>query len=290
MTEDITAYALGLRHLSDNDDAEPIEAAFIPSIGVMPLTEAHALGAIIKRVAFLDHALDNGQEIVRYADMLQGRREQAERAGLAIENMPRSMRKILDAERAACEKADADFKRRPRLSASDKAEIAREKDRMPLVTAKAAQSQEPQEQEPLSSYAAALFSHPECALRPAATRSFLAMHGEAKPLYQSISIIAALPAEISLKESNVMTDNIPAEAMARAHAIIVRAAELRAAALELSGEHGDASAKAESRRLRNGLKMHSQFGANIVKALYEAGANVGAVDTAAKRAIQQLGV
>jgi hypothetical protein len=52
MTEDITAYALGLRHLSENDDAEPIEAAFIPSIGVMPLTEAHALGATLKRVHF----------------------------------------------------------------------------------------------------------------------------------------------------------------------------------------------------------------------------------------------
>lgn len=271
------AHAVGKRMVA-GCGPEPVEAVHIAGFAsLVALDEALAMGTDVKRVAWLDGALSDGREFVRYSDLSLGGREQAEANGFSVEPMPKHMRERVERENA-------------RRAADDAAFAAARKQRLGPKAAKvdkpqsAAPSPEP-EPEPLSPYEAAILALDEARVRPAAARTLLRMHQDESTLSipDAAALLAALPFETREPiEAPTMSYSNPVED-AKAHAIIVRATELRQQGLSLRAARGDAEARAEALRLDTALRMSRTPGTNIVAELANAGANVAPIAEQARR-------
>ncbi|MBG0805026.1 hypothetical protein IYW41_05390 [Methylocystis sp. H15] len=137
----------------------------------------------------------------------------------------------------------------------------------------------------MSPYAAAILSLDEARVRPSAARTLLRMHQDDStlPLPDAEALLAALPFETREPiETPTMSYSNPAED-AKAHAILVRATELRQQGLSLRAARGDAEARAEALRLDTALRMSRTRGTNIVAELTNAGANVAPIAEQARR-------
>lgn len=146
-------------------------------------------------------------------------------------------------------------------------------------------SPEPEPEQPLSPYAAAILALDEARVRPAAARTLLRMHQVESTLSipDAEALLAALPFETREPiEAPTMSYSNPAED-AKAHAILVRATELRQQGLSLRAARGDAEARAEALRLDTALRMSRTRGTNIVAELTNAGANVAPIAEQARR-------
>ncbi|HEY8126570.1 MAG TPA: hypothetical protein VIF88_14255 [Methylocystis sp.] len=277
MAKELLAFALGERWIPGTD-ADAIEAVHIDGVASpISLGEAEAMGAEVKRVAWLDHVMSNGREMVRYADMALGSREKAEARGFSIKSMPKAMRTAIDRENA-------------RWAAEDTAFAAKQKQRLDrkATTVETPQTSAPSSEpdQTLTAYEAAVLSLDEARVRPQAARVLLEMHSDESslPIHQAAAILAALPfetrqsIEVPLSYSHTAED-------AAAHALLVRVAELRQQALSMrAARYGDANAKAEARKLSAALQDHRSSGANIVAALNAAGADVAPIADQARRA------
>jgi hypothetical protein len=277
MAKNLLAFALGERWISGTD-ADAVEAVHIDGVASpISLGEAEAMGAEVKRVAWLDHVMSNGREMVRYADMALGSREKAEARGFSIKPMPKSMRAAVDQEQA-------------RWAAEDTAFAAKEKQRLerkPTTVDKSQTSEWASESEQtLNAYKAAVLSTDAARLRPQAAKLLLSIHNEGTlPVYQAEALLSAIPAEVSEPiEANTMSYSIHSYADAATEKVIVRSVEIRALGLSQKGARGDAAAKAESRRLNAAIADYRN-GTPIGKALHTAGADVAAISDAAKRAL-----
>lgn len=141
------------------------------------------------------------------------------------------------------------------------------------------------EPEPLSPYATAILTLDEARVRPRAAAVLLARHqGESTlSIPDAEALLAALPFETREPiEAPTMSYSNPAED-AKAHAILVRATELRQQGLSLRAARGDAEARAEALRLDTALRMSRTRGTNIVAELTNAGANVAPIAEQARR-------
>lgn len=146
-------------------------------------------------------------------------------------------------------------------------------------------SSSPEPEQPLSPYAAAILALDEARVRPAAARTLLRMHQDESTLSipDAAALLAALPFETRQPiEAPTMSYSNPAED-AKAHAILVRATELRQHGLSLRAARGDAEARAEALRLDTALRMSRTRGTNIVAELTNAGANVAPIAEQARR-------
>jgi hypothetical protein len=146
-------------------------------------------------------------------------------------------------------------------------------------------SPSPEPEQPLSPYAAAILALDEARVRPAAARTLLRMHqGESTlSIPDAAALLAALPFETREPiEAPTMSYSNPAED-AKAHAIIVRATELRQQGLSMRAARGDAEARAEALRLDTALRMSRTRGTNIVAELTNAGADVAPIAEQARR-------
>ncbi len=148
-----------------------------------------------------------------------------------------------------------------------------------------APSPSPELEQPLSPYAAAILSLDEARVRPSAARTLLRMHQDESTLLlpDAEALLAALPFETREPiEAPTMSYSNPAED-AKAHAILVRATELRQQGLSLRAARGDAEARTEALRLDTALRMSRLRGTNIVAELTNAGANVAPIAEQARR-------
>ncbi|MGJ0534281.1 hypothetical protein [Methylocystis sp.] len=146
-------------------------------------------------------------------------------------------------------------------------------------------SPSPEPEQPLSPYAAAILALDEARVRPAAARTLLRMHQDESTLSipDAAALLAALPFETREPiEAPTMSYSNPVED-AKAHAILVRATELRQQGLSLRAARGDAEARAEALRLDTALRMSRTRGTNIVAELTNAGANVAPIAEQARR-------
>ncbi|HEY8123924.1 MAG TPA: hypothetical protein VIF88_00660 [Methylocystis sp.] len=137
----------------------------------------------------------------------------------------------------------------------------------------------------MSPYAAAILALDEARVRPAAARTLLRMHQDESTLSipDAAALLAALPFETREPiEAPTMSYSNPAEDT-KAHAILVRATELRQHGLSLRAARGDAEARAEALRLDTALRMSRTRGTNIVAELTNAGANVAPIAEQARR-------
>lgn len=273
MAKQLLAFALGERWILGND-ADSVEAVQIDGVASpISLGEAEAMGAEVKRVAWLDRVMSNGREMVRYADMALGSREKAEARGFSIKPMPKSMRAAVDQEQArwAADNAAFAIKQHQKLG------------RKATTVDKSHASESPSEQPPLSPYEAAVLSTDAARLRPQAAKLLLSIHNECTlPVYQAEALLSAIPAEVS--------EPIEAPTMsyshedAAAHALLVRVTEIRSLGLSQRAARGDVDARAEARKLNAALQDYRSTGTNIVAALNAQGADMAPIADQAQRA------
>jgi len=148
-----------------------------------------------------------------------------------------------------------------------------------------APSPSPEPEQRLSPYAAAILALDEARVRPRAAAVLLARHQDESTLSipDAAALLAALPFETREPiEAPTMSYSNPVED-AKAHAILVRATELRQQGLSLRAARGDAEARAEALRLDTALRMSRTRGTNIVAELTNAGANVAPIAEQARR-------
>lgn len=122
-------------------------------------------------------------------------------------------------------------------------------------------------------YAEAILSLPEAQERPrTAAKIALAHNAQSLPIGKAQIFLAGLPVETS--EPSISTFNSRTDPMA--DKTLKRKIELRASALSLRADQGDAAARKESNSLTYALKLHNA-GTDLARALQMAGANVAAI-------------
>jgi len=98
---------------------------------------------------------------------------------------------------------------------------------------------------------------------------------------RAVALLAALPIEQTHEQMQREKATRMSEQLATK--LMVRAAEIRVAALGVRGAQGDQAAAKEAQRIGLALKHHAD-GSDIVSALRSAGANLDAIADMARRA------
>ncbi len=124
-----------------------------------------------------------------------------------------------------------------------------------------------------AAYAEAIMSLPEAEERPSTARKIaLAHNAKSMPLDKAKLFLAGLPAETFEPSTNASTRTLDP----MTERTLKRKIEIRAAALNLRGDQGDAAARKESNALSYALKLHDA-GTDLARALQMAGANAAAI-------------